>query len=101
MSDNHHVMPLRTYYLVFGALLLLTAITAAVAYADLGSANLPVALLIASTKAVLVILWFMHVKFQSKLTWLFVGAGFVWLIILIGFTMADVLTRAPVAAPWN
>lgn len=99
MSD--HVLPLRTYFAVFGALLVLTALTVAVAWVDLGPLNTLVALAIAGTKALVVMLWFMHVKFQSRLTWLFVGAGFVWFVILVGFTLADYLTRAPVPAPWS
>lgn len=99
MSDN--TLPLRTYFAVFGALLVLTALTVAVAWVDLGALNTLVALTIAGLKATIVMLWFMHVKFQSKLTWLFVGAGFVWFAILVGFTLTDVLTRQPVAAPWT
>ena len=93
MSDSHHIMPLKTYYQVFGALLLLTGVTVGVAYVDLVAANLPVALLIASCKGVLVILWFMHVKFSSRLTQLFVSAGFIWLVILVLIMTSDYTAR--------
>lgn len=81
------------YYRVFAALMVLTAITVAIAYVDLGRWNLPVAMLIATGKAALVVLIFMHVRHQSRLTWVFAGAGFFWLIFLFGFTFTDYLTR--------
>lgn len=91
MSD--HVIPLRVYYAIFGALLVLTALTVLVAEFDLGRLNALVAMLIASVKAMLVILYFMHVRYSSRLTQVFIGAGFLFLLILISFTMSDVLTR--------
>jgi cytochrome c oxidase subunit 4 len=92
MSD--HVVPLRIYYAVFAALMVLTAVTVAVAFLDLGRLNTVVALTIAVSKAVLVILYFMHVRYSGHLTWLVVCSGFVWLVILIAFTMSDTLTRS-------
>ena len=50
-------------------------------------------MLIAACKALLVILFFMHVRYSSRLTWVFVGAGFFWLMILLSLTLADVLSR--------
>lgn len=99
--SEHHVLPLRTYLFIFGGLLVLTLLTVAVAFVDLGGANLPVALLIAGTKSMLVILWFMHVKEQTKLTWLFVGAGFVFFVILVAFTLGDYAHRPVIPAPWG
>ena len=88
------VVSIRTYVLVFLTLLVLTAVTTAVAFVDLGGAwNNVVALTIAVAKALLVILYFMHVRYSDKLTWVFAAAGFFWLLILIGGTMDDVLTR--------
>ena len=92
MSD--HVLPLRSYYTVFAALIFLTFVTVGVAYVDLGAFGTPVALGIATLKSTLVVLIFMHVKWQSKLTWMFVGAGFLWLVVLLTFTLGDVLTRS-------
>jgi len=94
MSAGHeHVVPLRVYLGVFAALLVLTGTTTAVAFIDLGRMNVVIMLAIAVTKATLVILYFMHVRYSDRLTWVVVGSGFVWLLILIGFTMSDVLTR--------
>jgi cytochrome c oxidase subunit 4 len=88
-----HVVPLRVYYAVFAALLVLTGVTVAVARVDLGALNTIVALGIAATKAALVVLFFMHVRYGSRLVWLVVAAGVLWLAILIVLTMADVATR--------
>ena len=88
------VVSIRTYALVFFTLLVLTALTTAIAFFDLGGEiNAAVALAIAVGKALLVILYFMHVRYSDRLTWVFAGAGFFWLLILIGGTMSDVSTR--------
>ena len=88
------VVPVKVYVLVFLALLALTAVTTAVAFFDLGGGiNNAIALTIAVCKALLVILYFMHFRYSDKLTWVFAAAGFFWLLILIGGTMDDVLTR--------
>jgi cytochrome c oxidase subunit 4 len=81
------------YYGVFGALIVGTALTVLVAFYDLGPLNNIVMLLIASVKALLVILFFMHVRWSTRLTWVVAASGFVWLIILFGLTMTDYLTR--------
>src|SRR6476660_9677419 len=88
-----HVSPKSTYYTIFGALMVLTVVTIFVAYQPLGSWNFPVAIGIAITKATLVILFFMHAKYSSKLTKLFVGTAFFFLSILLGLTMTDYLSR--------
>ena len=88
-----HISPKSTYYTIFGALMVLTAITVAVAFVDIGIMNFPVALAIAITKATLVILFFMHVKYSSRLTKLFVGMAFFFLAILFGLTLTDYLSR--------
>ena len=89
-----HIVPVRVYVTIFAVLLLLTATTVIVSGIDLGRLNTVVALTIAVTKALLVLLYFMHVRYGTRLTWLVVSAGFVWLGILILFTMSDVLTRS-------
>lgn len=91
-----HVLPVRTYVGIFIALLVLTAVTIAVAYVDLGPLNVVVMLLIAATKATLVVLWFMHVRFEGRLVWISAAAGFAWLGIMIAFTLSDYLTRETV-----
>ena len=88
-----HVVPVRTYLVIFGALLVLTAVTVFAAFQDFGLFNTPIALTIAVFKATLVILYFMHVRHSSRLTWLFVAAGFFWLAIMLTFTLADFASR--------
>lgn len=84
----------RTYLMVFGALLALTALTTAVAFVDLGGiANVTVAITIAIIKTVLVLLFFMHLRYSSYLTVLFAGAGVFWLAILIALTLSDYISR--------
>lgn len=94
-----HVSSPRTYIAVFAALLVLTFTTVVVALADLGRVNDVVALGIAVTKMVLVILFFMHAKFSTRLTKLVVASAFVWLVILITFTLSDYLTRGWLGVP--
>ena len=89
----HHVGHISTYVMVFLALIAGTWITYFVALADLGVWNAPIALVIATTKATLVILFFMHVKDSSRLTKVTVCAGVFWLGILLTLTMTDFLTR--------
>jgi cytochrome c oxidase subunit 4 len=97
MSDEHsvphHVTPLSTYIFVFLALAAGTLLTWFASTIDLGWANTPIALLIATTKAVLVILFFMHVIHSSRLTWVVVIGSFVWLAVLFVLTFTDYLTR--------
>jgi cytochrome c oxidase subunit 4 len=88
-----HISPKSTYYAVFAALMVGTAITVAVAFVNLGSFNFPVAIGIAITKATLVILFFMHAKYSSKLTKLLVGTAFFFLLVLLTLTMTDYLSR--------
>ena len=70
-----HVVPKKLYYNVFGLLMILTLVTTLVAFADLGPLNTIVALTIAVGKAIVVTLFFMHVRYSSRLTWIVVGAG--------------------------
>ena len=84
----------RGYFGVFVALLALTTVTILVANVDLGPLNTPLALLIAAAKALLVLLFFMHLREAPGLLWVAAGAGFFWLAILIVLTMSDVATRA-------
>jgi cytochrome c oxidase subunit 4 len=88
-----HIVPIRIYLIVFLALMIGTALTTAVAFVDLGPFNVVAMLVIAFTKATLVMLYFMHVRFTSRLTQLAAASGFAWLLIMIGLTLSDVLTR--------
>jgi cytochrome c oxidase subunit 4 len=96
---HEHVTPIGAYLAIFGALMLLTVITVAVAWVDLGTVNVGVALAVAVVKASLVVLYFMHLKYSSKLTWIVAGAGFFWLLILLGILMADYATRGWMTGP--
>ena len=88
-----HVAPKSMYYAVFAALIVGTALTVAVAFVDLGAMNNVLMLGIAITKAALVVLFFMHVRWGTRLTWVVAASGFVWLLILFGLTMQDYMTR--------
>ena len=96
---HDHVTPLSVYFGIFGALMALTAITVAVAWVDLGSLNILVALGVAVVKATLVVLYFMHLKYSSKLTWVVMGSGLFWLFMLLTVIMADYATRGWMPAP--
>jgi cytochrome c oxidase subunit 4 len=88
-----HAIGKKDYYYTFAALMVLLLLTVIFAYLNLGPFNIVVALAIAITKAALVVLFFMHAKASERLVWVFISAGLVWLIILIGGTAQDVLTR--------
>lgn len=91
-----HVTSRKVYFLVFGALMVLTLATWLVAQVDLGWANDVVALGIAVTKASLVLLFFMHVRHSTRMTALTAVAGFFWLAILFGLTIADYASRGSI-----
>lgn len=95
--SHDHIVPVKTYWGVFLSLLVLTVVTTLIAYVDLGRFNVVVALAIAIFKACLVILFFMHVKYSTKLTKTIVASGFVFFAIMIFFTMTDLLTRNIIA----
>ena len=88
-----HIAPKSMYYTIFGMLMSLTALTVFAAFHHLGVFNFPVAIGIAITKATLVILFFMHAKYSSRLTKLFVGMSFFFLLILFSLTLTDYLSR--------
>jgi cytochrome c oxidase subunit 4 len=91
---SEHIMSSKFYYGIWIALLCLTVITAAVSFLDLGPFNAVVALVIATVKAVLVVLFFMHVKYTSeKLTKIVIVSAIFWLFLLLALSMADYATR--------
>lgn len=108
-----HVVPVKIYVGVFLALLVLTGLTTTVAYIDLGQThiglhheidwNTVAALTIAVAKMLLVVLFFMHVKYSPGLTRLVVAAGFFWLAIMVALTLSDELARdwTDTARPWS
>jgi cytochrome c oxidase subunit 4 len=89
-----HVIPTRVYYTIFAILMVCTGLTVWIAFLDLGPLNTIAALGIAVFKAALVVLFFMHVKYSTKLTWAVVLGSIFWFGILITLTMSDYLTRA-------
>ena len=89
-----HVIPTRVYYTIFTILMVCTGLTVWIAFLDLGPLNAIAALAIAVFKATLVVLFFMHVKYSTKLTWAVVLGSVFWFGILIALTMSDYLTRA-------
>jgi cytochrome c oxidase subunit 4 len=91
---SEHIVPKRTYYLVFGLLMFCTYLTVQAAYLDLGPLNTPIALAIAVFKAVIVVLFFMHVLYSTRLTWAVVVGSVLWLVILLALTYSDYGTRA-------
>lgn len=94
-----HVATKSSYIGIFLTLMVFTAITVAAAFLNLGLFNATVALGIATFKATLVVLFFMHVKYSSRLTKLVVVTGFFFLIILLGLTMADYASREWLPVP--
>lgn len=90
---THQVVPLRIYLTVFFALIAGTILTVAVTFVNLGQLNLIIALLIAITKASLVVLYFMHVKQSSPLTKVFVVSGLFWFGILLVLCFSDYWSR--------
>jgi cytochrome c oxidase subunit IV len=88
-----HILPVRTSVAVFIALLLLLVATVGAAYLPLGPLHFPVAMTIAAAKGVLIVLFFMHVIYSSRLTKIICVAGFLWLAIMVGLTLSDYLSR--------
>jgi len=91
---EHHIVTPAQYAIVFGSLLLGTLLTVLAADVDMGVLNPVIALGIACTKAVIVILFFMHVKYQSNLIKMTVASGFFTFIVLITMTLSDYISRA-------
>jgi cytochrome c oxidase subunit 4 len=98
-----HVVPIKTYLLIFFALMILTGATTGAAFVDMGFWNTPVALAIAAAKMTLVVLFFMHAKYTHGLTQVVILCGFFFLALLVAFTLADELTRhwGPQATSWS
>jgi len=90
----HSIPSVRTYVTIWAILTIMTFVTFYVAQIDLGPWNVVVALIIAFFKMMLVVLFFMNVKADSPLTKLFAGAGFFWLILLVGQTLIDYISRS-------
>jgi cytochrome c oxidase subunit 4 len=100
--SQHHVVPLKIYFAVFGALMVFTAITVGAAYVDMGALNNVIMIAIAVIKATLVVLFFMHVKYSTRLIPLVVVGGVFFLLVMFGITMSDYVSRGLLGAgsPW-
>jgi cytochrome c oxidase subunit IV len=92
-AESHNHPTLATYIAVFVALLLLLVATVVAAEWDVGRWNFVVAVAIASLKAALILLFFMHVRYSPPLIWLFVFSGFYWMAIMFALTLSDYITR--------
>ncbi len=90
---TEHIVTKKQYTLIFGILMLLTLATTAIGMIDLGRLNVVVALVIATIKALLVVLFFMHIYWSSKLNKLVVVSGVVWLALLLWLTLTDIFSR--------
>ena len=91
MSEK--IVSKKVYFTIFALLIVFTIITVWVASIDLGPLNTIVALTVAVTKAILVALWFMHIKYSNRLTQIVVASGLFWLVIMIALTLFDYKTR--------
>ena len=99
MNLSSHVDSVKTYTLVFAALIILTFVTTGVAYIDLGAGSVVVALVIAVVKMLLVALFFMHIRHSSALTKVVLSGALLWLFILMFFALGDYLTRGWLGVP--
>lgn len=105
MSGNNnshgHISSIGAYLTVFAALMVLLFATVGAAYVNLGPLNIYVAMSIAIVKAVLVVLYFMHVRYSTTLTMVTAAAGFLWLILLLGITAMDYISRHWIAGAYQ
>ncbi len=92
-SEEHHITSYKTYILIWILLMILTAVTVYVSYIDVGIFNIVVAMSVASVKAAVVALFFMHLKFEDSITWGFALFPLALLALLIGMTIIDTFTR--------
>ena len=101
--QGQHIVPVKTYVGVFVALILLAALTTALAYVPMGIGNTVAALAIAVAKMALVALFFMHMRYDKGLTRIVIIAGLMWLAIMITLTASDEFTRhwSPIPSNWG
>jgi cytochrome c oxidase subunit 4 len=102
-ATTHPIVPLRIYFTIIAILFALTGLTVWVAFQDFGIFNNLVALTIAVIKALLVVMFFMHLKYSARILWLYAGAGVVWFLIMIALMLSDYRTRSwmPRPQPWE
>ena len=93
ISPESHIVPVGLYFAIWATLMVCTALTVFAASIDLGVFNIVVALLIATVKGTLVVLFFMHLRYSTKLTMVTVVAALFWLFIMFSLTLTDYMTR--------
>jgi cytochrome c oxidase subunit 4 len=92
---SEHIVSVRVYITIFLVLLVGTALTVLAAFQEFGGTlNTIIALTIATAKATFVVLYFMHVRYSSRLVWVIVASALFWMAILFAFTFSDYLTRS-------
>ncbi len=91
----------KTYIKVFGALMGLLVLTVAANFINLGPFNVVVAMLISIAKGSLIVLFFMEVRYSHPIVWLFAAGSFLWLLLLLLFTMSDYTTRGWTGLEWR
>jgi cytochrome c oxidase subunit IV len=92
---SEHIVPPKVYIGIFLSLMVLTAVTVAAAFVSLGPFNIVIALAIATLKATLVVLYFMHARYSPKRTQLVIISAVFWLAIMLALTMSDYASRHP------
>ena len=100
-ESHHHILPLKLYFGVFGALIVLTVVTVLVSYAGLGKASLPVAMFVALIKAGLVVGYFMHLKYDDRFNTFIFFATILFVAIFFALTMVDIATRDAMQPDWS
>lgn len=98
-DDHHHIVTPATYVKAILVLMVLLIVTVLAANVEMGILNVPIALAIATAKAVVIMMYFMHLKFSSKLVWIFATVAFVFVGILFALTLSDYFTRDWLANP--
>jgi len=91
--NREHIIPPKVYLLVFAALVVGTLAMVAAARVELGPLNIVVAMTLAALQATLVALYFMRLRYSHRLNWIFAGASILWLLLLIGMVLTDVISR--------
>jgi cytochrome c oxidase subunit 4 len=99
MNEPEHVLPVRYYFYVYIALMVLLAATVGAAFINIEPFNFALTMLIAVAKAVMILLIFMHVRYSERLVWVFSCAAFLWLALLIAMSLNDYFTRGLLNIP--
>jgi cytochrome c oxidase subunit IV len=96
---HEHILPIKTYLIVYAALMVLLIATVGAAFINIEPFNFALTMLIAVAKAAMILLIFMHVRYSDRLIWVFSTAAFLWLAILIVFSLNDYFTRGTLNIP--